>query len=155
MKNNAVLLSIQPRWCELIVKEQKMVEIRKTRPKLKAPFIVYIFETKDIYYKNVTHQWGNGKSFKHNLGKVIGEFICDSIDAYDLPYPAYQQEVPFDLLLKSCISYNYLHSYVGSGGRFYGWHISDLKIYNKPKELSEFDLKRAPQSWCYVKEVTK
>ena len=34
----------------------------------------------------------------------------------------------------------------------YGFHISDLKIYDKPKELSEFGLKRPPQSWCYVED---
>ena len=36
---------------------------------------------------------------------------------------------------------------------FYGWHISDLKIYDTPKELSDFGLKRPPQSWCYVEEL--
>ena len=34
----------------------------------------------------------------------------------------------------------------------YGWHISDLVIYDKPKQLSEFNINRAPQSWCYVQE---
>lgn len=35
----------------------------------------------------------------------------------------------------------------------FGWHISDLKIYDEPKELSEFGLTRSPQSWCYVEEI--
>ena len=35
----------------------------------------------------------------------------------------------------------------------YGWHISDLKIYDTPKELSEFSLNRPPQSWRYVEEM--
>lgn len=48
----------------------------------------------------------------------------------------------------------------------YGWHISDLKIYDIPKELSEFkglrktkfgyepvEIKRPPQSWCYVEKL--
>ena len=29
---------------------------------------------------------------------------------------------------------------------------SDLVIFDKPKELSDFGLNRAPQSWCYVEE---
>lgn len=150
----SVMISIQPKWCELIVGGKKIVEVRNTRPKLKAPFKCYIYETKDKYYKNISIHW-NKKDFTHNIGKVIGEFVCDRIDAYDLPYPAYQSEVPFDLLLEACTSYDYLHRYVGSGGRFYGWHISSLVIYNEPKELSEFSLKRRPRSWCYVKELTK
>lgn len=36
-----------------------------------------------------------------------------------------------------CLSYEELETYLG---KFvgYGWHISDLKIYDKPKELGEF-----------------
>ena len=41
----------------------------------------------------------------------------------------------------------------------YGWHIADLKIYDKPRELSEFwgrkKLTRPPQSWQYVEELEK
>lgn len=34
----------------------------------------------------------------------------------------------------------------------YAWRISDLEIFDEPKDLSEFGLKRerAPQGWCYV-----
>ena len=45
----------------------------------------------------------------------------------------------------------------------YGWHISNLLIYDQPRELSEFTglrtfkggfelrkIDRPPQSWCYV-----
>ncbi len=42
-----------------------------------------------------------------------------------------------------------LHRYAG-GKNCYAWHISDLVIYDKPKELSEFGINRAFQSWGYV-----
>lgn len=42
----AVMLSIKPKWCELIAKSQKTVEVRKTKPKLKPPFKCYIYCTK-------------------------------------------------------------------------------------------------------------
>lgn len=54
-----------------------------------------------------------------------------------------------------------LHDY-GKGKTLYGWHISDLKIYDKPRELSEFGkvgfghevpLKRPPQSWMYIEDL--
>lgn len=57
--------------------------------------------------------------------------------------------------------HDYLHAQKG-----YGWHISDLRIYDAPRELSGFtglrntrfgaapyDIKRAPQSWCYVEAM--
>ena len=33
----AVLISIQPKWCELIASGKKTVEVRKTKPKLETP----------------------------------------------------------------------------------------------------------------------
>lgn len=153
--NNAVLLSIQPKWCALIGLGKKTIEIRKTKPKFETPFKCYIYCTSIKNILGMEYLTLNaateGKIFYWHK-KVIGEFVCDSIDIQDLPYPAYQSEVSFDLLNKACLSYDYLHKYVGSGGRFYGWHISDLVIYDEPKRLSEFGLKRPPQSWCYVKE---
>ena len=41
----AILLSIRPEWCDLIIRGQKTIEVRKTRPKLETPFKVYIYCT--------------------------------------------------------------------------------------------------------------
>ena len=49
---------------------------------------------------------------------------------------------------KTCLSYKEIEAY-GKGKTLYGWHISDLKIYDKPRELGEFR-KHPSQSWCYV-----
>lgn len=43
----SVLISIQPKWCELIASGKKTIEVRKTKPKLETPFKVYIYCTKD------------------------------------------------------------------------------------------------------------
>lgn len=42
----AVLLSVRPKWCELIASGKKTVEVRKTRPKIETPFKCYIYCTK-------------------------------------------------------------------------------------------------------------
>ena len=42
----SLLISINPKWCELIASGKKTVEVRKTKPKLETPFKVYIYETK-------------------------------------------------------------------------------------------------------------
>ena len=68
----AVLISIQPKWCELIASGKKMVEVRKTKPKLETPFKCYIYCTKPKELFDL--------SYDVSFGKVIGEFVCDQID---------------------------------------------------------------------------
>lgn len=198
MRKAAILISIRPEWCAMIANEKKTIEVRKTRPKSETPFKAYIYCTNcgsplvfgDVFRGNweeeyvQTYGWSRKEADRIwgvLNGKVIGEFVCDGIEAHDLPYPAYQSEVPSALLKNACLSYTDLHQYVGSGGRFYGWHISDLVIYDEPKQISdfwklpcerkndcgnclEFDrenlacmrppvVTRPPQSWCYVQEA--
>ena len=201
----SVLISIQPKWCEKIKRiigqkdrtpiYEKTVEIRKNRPKIETPFKCYIYETQALYK-------GAGGCLFNGIGKVIGEFVCDSIQAYESEFVDddcfesiasldYEEETGFiewsndsnfpyesiDLYKKSCVTYEELKKYIGLGfNKFYGWNISDLVIYDKPKELSEFhkvgytetkesvswltrdeenswQIKRPPQSWCYVEEL--
>ena len=76
-------------------------------------------------------------------GKVIGEFICDKI--YNLfPFAMGTGIELLDELVspemfckESCLTEQEICDYIGEKDG-YGWHISDLKIYDKPKELSEF-----------------
>lgn len=138
----SVLISIQPKWVEKIASGEKTIEVRKTRPKLETPFKCYIYATKSgdrIVLKN-------DKVFeisKAITGKVIGEFVCDKI--YNLfPFAMGTGIELFDELVspemfckESCLTEQEICDYIGEKDG-YGWHISDLKIYDKPKELSEF-----------------
>lgn len=142
----SVLISINPKWCEKIASGEKTIEVRKTKPKIDVPFKCYIYQTKGKWiYKLLS--WLN-----LSQGKIIGEFICDEIKAYGIPYPAFMAETNKELLKQSCCTYWELHRYVYDS-TLYAWHISDLKIYDKPKELSEFNLTRPPQSWQYVESL--
>lgn len=135
----AVLLSVRPKWCELIASEKKTVEVRKTRPKIETPFKCYIYQTADGRTNSVD-------ILENNLSKVIGEFVCESI------YPIrYEMDGFADFIdcKTSCLKPKDFIAY-GKGKPLYGWHISDLVIYDDPKRLGEFGLKRPPQSWCYV-----
>ena len=160
----SVLISIRPKWCELIANGKKTIEVRKTRPKLKAPFTCYIYCTKE---EELNLAIENRTAVVRGDGKIIGEFTCNSISEHWLPYPAYQGELDEKLCEAACVDYWMLHRYVWSGGKFYGWHISGLTIYDRPRGLWEFQreetsgawsrfvpLTRPPQSWCYVEEVT-
>ena len=152
----AVLMSIQPKWCELIANGKKTVEVRKTKPKLETPFKVYIYCTKgetiylprDIFGNNALN------------GKVIGEFVCDKVEQGHILWVKEQTEYYDKVDEKTQLTYRQMLDYLGEKGIGCFWHISDLVIYDKPKELIEFQksprklpfdaLTRPPQSWCYV-----
>lgn len=69
--SKAVLTSIQPKWCELIASGKKTVEVRKTKPKLKTPFKVYICCTKNKWQHLVQMP---DKSYRIYNGKEYGKY---------------------------------------------------------------------------------
>ena len=174
----SVLLSIKPKYCELIAGGIKTIEVRKTKPKFDTPFKCYIYCTNTKPYFVYGHVYKRGvweigptllSGYSHKRaeriwevlnGKVIGEFICEKITSF---YPT------INLDMEELFKY-------ADDEALYAWHISDLKIYDKPKELNKFrqchkcehyfhckageyscdgvyKLTRPPQSWCYVEEV--
>lgn len=165
--SKAVMLSIRPKWCEKIASCEKTIEVRKTRPKLQTPFKCYIYETQGWVEKDGIMAFRLG-------GRVIGEFTCDRI--YEL---APLNHAPDDVAKQACLTREEIVNYLNGTG--YGWHISDLRIYVQPQELTEFrrscpndlycedcamysnnngicnngalPLRRPPQSWCYVEEM--
>lgn len=158
-----ILISIQPKWCELIASGKKILEVRKTRPKLKTPFKCYIYETKGLYKSSGSDHLFCGE------GKVIGQFLCKSILPISVTYSDPNNKIALREFPYTCLSDKEIMDYLGNGKQGWGWHISDLVIYDKPKELSEFryynpivklengypipihEIERPPQSWCYVK----
>ena len=128
----SVLISIRPQWCEKITSGKKTIEVRKNAPK-EVPFKCYIYETKGQYVK-FTH--GAHTKYGYGRGKVIGEFICDKVDEYPYDY-CDGVDIDDDTILETAIDREDINIYT-KGKTLYGWHISDLKIYDKPRELSEF-----------------
>lgn len=175
--SKSVLISIKPQWCELIASGKKIVEVRKTRPKLETPFKCYIYCTKgrgDCLWR-WNGIWYDTQDPNHRPnrldGKVIGEFVCDQIDEIGYSpemHGKYISDID-DIHYVSCVDFEQMFDYLADGYG-YGWHISDLVIYDKPKELSEFHhchtgenidrsgyplgsrMRCAPQSWCYVED---
>lgn len=138
----AVLISIQPKWCELIASGEKTIEVRKTRPKIETPFKCYIYCTEKALLTK-SHCDGHiyvapKKKYKKALenagnitlsGKVIGEFVCRGI---------MRPNNNLSLMAKgSLLTEKELFEY-SNGKELFGWRISDLKIYDKPKKLGEF-----------------
>ncbi len=199
-----VMLAIRPKYCEKICHEigtdkngkpvyEKPIEVRKTKPSIPTPFKVFIYCTNQkingeillTYDKKVE---GRNRGFRENgdiplAGKVIGEFICDKIEEFSVGSLRGD-----DIENLACLSYNEMIDYFykpeeldgKTAKQGYAWHISQLKIYDKPKELSEFyrpcsydglcfsckrfkangssydicnsEITRPPQSWMYIEE---
>nr|DAH52109.1 MAG TPA: helix-turn-helix domain-containing protein [Caudoviricetes sp.] len=170
--SKAVMVSIRPKWCEKIINGDKTIEVRKTRPKIDTPFKCYIYCTlqgcNDFFRVDLggdVAKWNRGK-WADRKGKVIGEFTCDRIDRLAPENDSYGiYDIDDDYVFQTCLENGALWDY-GHGTPLYGWHIPDLRIYDKARELSEFtglrntrfgaapyDIKRAPQSWCYVEAM--
>ena len=129
----SVLISIQPKWCELIASGKKTVEVRKTRPKIDTPFKVYIYMTAGDAVYPVTI---NGAPYTcSNVGGkcVIGEFVCRNI--YDIE--CCSEDHNYFSQNGTCLTVDEIIGYC-NGQDLYGWEIYDLVIYDKPKELGEF-----------------
>lgn len=173
----AILLSIRPEWCDKILNGKKTVELRKSCPVHGTPFKVYIYCTKaksKIGYLRIVP----GKGWLRLDGTVIGEFTCKKITGlthvgetgnwesdrlHVVEHGLYYK--PADELLKAaCMSKETAEKYL-KGRDGLAWHISDLKIYDRPLDLRELtglqetrfgmrpvEITSPPQSWRYVED---
>lgn len=143
----AVMLSIRPRYCEMIAGNFKSIEVRKTRPKLETPFKCYIYCTK--FHPgdpdSMINLKGRTSFFMPKGGAVIGEFVCDRIFPITVEENGPLSEERGDGYSEDysskgfydCLTDKEFDAYL-NGKPGYGWHISDLVIYDEPKKLSEF-----------------
>ena len=196
----AILISIRPNWVAKILNGEKTIEIRKTMPKCDLPIDVYIYCTKDRdnLYRHFKGEFVLLKETRKEClwnGKVVAKFTLNKVEKISLPYTKFGklewvgcenertlQTISLDekdLLKLSCLSeeeiYYYLNFKHSPNKCGYAWHIDNLVVFDKPKELSEFikttckgcpfentqichndidgklcRITKAPQSWCYV-----
>lgn len=169
----AVLRSVKPYWLYLILTGKKTVEIGKFCPQAKDwNKVVELYCSKDMRSFNRIPE-EDKKWMRKYLGKVACRFVCDWISEYESNFSSACdgeiREVFYDsddneriapiiaevgdkcgLMWRACMSWKELRSYMGDAPKtLYAWHISQLKIYNKPKELNEFFARcRIPESKC-------
>lgn len=185
----SILISIRPKWCQKIVSGEKTIEVRKTRPTLETPFKCYIYCTNikpdlniPISQERIMQDYldtGSMKSLNcpRGNGKVIGEFTCDWVSTITYDGGMLSSTTNAAFSPATCLSRTEIIAYIGDKGRCYGWRITDLVIYDEPRELSEFErwyecdrctakwatdcnhcheknrIKHPPQDWCYVEEL--
>lgn len=200
----AILISIRPEWVARILNGEKTIEIRKTAPKCDLPIDAYIYCTKNKLHYSVgalvfnnddcfkssvdgTYKYGDSVELmgyspdypydKNNFlnGKVVAKFtLRKTMKFADGSKPLTDFS---DILRRACLTKEEALEY-RKGKPLFAWHISDLIIFDEPKELGDFfslhetyhhdhesmvdyyerkearRLKRAPQSWKFV-EVEK
>lgn len=181
----SILMSIKPKYVELIASGQKTIEVRKSKPNIDTPFKCYIYCTNGNGTLNDTLM-SSDRRFVLNQ-KVIGEFVCGRIicsQAYfDSQGKNHLTNIFEEDIKRTCLTeyelWNYIAGKAVKANEMYDgylWHIYNLKIYDKPKELREFKkpcdrfldcitckrlvrndflscdniITRPPQSWCYV-----
>lgn len=182
MPVKAVMISIRPEWCSLIAQGKKTVEVRKTRPEMGTPFKCYIYESQgnervgnenfNVYLKGSGRKAVIGE-FVCNSIVYLGNISTDPWEHLLGDLHEWKKQLVTQC---ACLTEDALHWY---GGKF-AWFISNLVIYDKPKKINDFkrwnrtedntpcahiprafepcetctacNLKRPPQSWCYVVE---
>lgn len=177
MADKSVLISIRPRWVNLILSGKKTLEIRRTRPNLKPPFKCYIYCSKG------RKPWVRADipGIRQD-GYVVAEFICDNItrlthvgftgDHNPPILAAVRDKCRLEPIMdfdggRSCLTLGKIDRYL-DGGDGFAWHISGLTIYDSPKDLSQFagtgstlvfdpagrirlsGITRPPQDWRYA-----
>ena len=147
----SVLISIHPKWCELIAAGIKTDELRKSKPKLDLPFKCYIYQTKHKWLYDLLIRFDRLRTAQilaDGLCKVIGEFVCDEIKR--VHFNSLEKETICQLAIGngnaewykgSCVSYKDAYKYLRTAKKAYAWHISNLAIYDKPKLLTDFTVR--------------
>lgn len=148
----SIIQSTKPFHCGNIAVGRKEYEVRKTKPNISTPFKSYIYCTKgklallrddeDAEEQFLYEHWKFAnfhQSFGRKIlnGKVIGEYICDEIQEWLFDNETNSYDISDDNLALTCLTQEQLWEY-GKGKTLYGYHITNLKIYDEPKELSEF-----------------
>ena len=181
----AIIKAFSPKKCEKIFNGEMTINVCKIAPKLDPPFKVYVYRTKDKGGKAIINKVLNSV---YSGGKVIGEFVCDRVIEYSYQIIACAKFEVNGAYVKdenrynagACLSAEEMYVY-SNGKPLHGLHITAPKLYDTPKELSEFRkpdepfhtaeinengnvvfcdgykegerLTRPPRSWFYVKEI--
>lgn len=132
----AILMSIHPKWCEKIFNGSKSIEVRKSRPSIPTPFTVYVYQTKLKVIKGDSFMVVDALNENLGCGKVIGSFVCDRVRLC-IPFGLKGHLLSQEVYREMCLTKEQLDKY-GGLKTLYGWHITEPKLFDKPRELGEF-----------------
>lgn len=125
MKDKAVIVSVTPNDCYPIIQKRFKRIVTAVMPNLKPPFKVYIYCTINknhpVFRVPISISTDMKEAMENAIGngKVVAEFTCTKLTNTCL-VPLY---APLRYKSKTLVCL---------------WLIDDLRIYEKPRELSEF-----------------
>ena len=140
----AILLTIRLKYFYLTYKGIKTIEIRKSAPK---DFVGDVYEvvSKTNFEKDLLEIPENEREFFRQFkGKVGLKFTLNKVEEIKCSamfnVPTYNTETLFErqLCIKSCLGIYDIGDYLWHK-KGYAWHISNLEIFDEPKELREFE----------------
>ena len=144
----AIILGCSPQECNRILNGDQSLLIRKIKLKDDLPIDVYIYCTKGKPYlyrvdDDNRFELSNKarpleeeyvKDYNASNGKVVAKFTLNKVERFDtrLGHPK--------LYIGACISDTWCleNNYHDKDYNAYAWHIDNLEIFDKSKELNEF-----------------
>ena len=176
-----ILASIKPYYYYLIAEEKKKIEVRKMALKNLPQDIVFYMSKDEKSFAKIPKEFQD--KYRKHFGKVGLAIVCDKITRYNCDKAFDEYFIAgyigaYMPLKEMCLANKDLIEY-GKGRPLYGWHISDLKIYDKPKPIMQFykpcpikikncpvcelystytgccmnNIDRPPQSYMFVEEL--
>lgn len=154
----SILLAVRPFYVHKILSREKGIELRRSiptfgqphiAPQHLAPFKCYIYCTYGqglieygdeilpnmLLEENVTRGSCYGNCCN---GKVVAEFICNTAEGFTT---AFRTDVLERIAKGSCLSIEQMEKYENnpkSNKGLFALHISDLKVYDRPRPLGDF-----------------
>lgn len=145
-----ILASIKPYYYYLIAEGIKKIEVRKSALKNLPQDIAFYMCKDEKSFAKIPKELQ--EKYRKLFGKVGMRVVCDKVYEYTFSHYEAEYRVTHVEQEVMCLNQPELIQY-GKGKTLYGWHISDLKIYDKPLSLSELGVNRPPQSYMFVEEV--
>ena len=133
-----ILASLKPYYYYLIGEKIKTLEIRKSDLKNLPQDILFYMSKDEKSFAKIPKEFQ--EKYRKHFGKVGIEFICDKsicLDYYPQDYTGMPGKFSEIICKESCLSYDEIMTYKKEK-LAYGWEISNLKVYDNPRELSEF-----------------
>jgi hypothetical protein len=148
-----ILASLKPYYYYLIGERKKTIEVRKSALKNLPQDIVFYMSKDEKSFAKIPKEFQ--EKYRKYFGKIGMRVICDEVDKWKYLPDCYSEDKDEKMYYISsadgaaaCLTYDEIENY-GESKTLYGWHISDLKIYDKPRELSEFRISCNRKNLCY------
>ena len=182
-----ILASLKPYYYYLIGERKKTIEVRKTALKNLPQDIAFYMSKDEKSFAKIPKKFQ--EKYRKHFGKIGMRVVCDEVEEFHEwelsqqgKFVDFERERLENFLTAACLSEEEVVRYRENLPYFkplYGWHISDLKIYDKPKPIMQFykpcpikikncpvcefystytgccmnNIDRPPQSYMFVEEV--